>query len=260
MIETDTLASTQAFSDADKSQQAEMLLWAMTCNDTGKSGIAISDLRDQFGELGLAKPNPTRLKDHFRKSRNVRSVNAGRYSPTREFSQHMKGQFGETLPDAMADFEMDKIPLPPFVAPERRADLARMLPVYAQLFLLENSMRGLIEKVLSEHLGPDWWEHAANSSMKKKNADRSQNEQTKRWAPTRSEFGPLYALDWTDLITLMRKFQPQFEKYIGEISFLHRYDDAGTFRNIVAHNGALRNQDDFDIIGIYYRAWIKQTA
>ena len=121
-------------------------------------------------------------------------------------------------------------------------------------------MRGLIETILSSELGSDWWDIASNASMKRKHAIRIQNENIKKWAPARSDFGPLYALDWPDLLTLMRKYPIHFEPYVKDINFLHRYDDAGTFRNVVAHNGVLREDDDFDLIRIYYKNWIKQLS
>lgn len=78
--------------------------------------------------------------------------------------------------------------------------------------------------------------------------------------PTRSDFGPLYALDWPDLITLMRKYPDQFKPYLGEIDCLHRFADNGAFRNVVGHNGVLREQDDFELIRIYYQNWIAQLT
>lgn len=135
-----------------------------------------------------------------------------------------------------------------------------MLPLYAQLFFLENSMRGLVEKVLSAALGENWWNIAASESMKRKHGDRMQNEEIKKWAPTRADFGPLFSVDWSDLVTLMRKYEQLFNPYIGEISFLHRYDDAAMFRHVIAHNGALRDEDDVALVGIDYRTWIKQLA
>lgn len=134
-----------------------------------------------------------------------------------------------------------------------------MIRAYAHLYLLENSVRAFIEDVLSKKLGPDWWISAANAQMKKKHADREQNEKKKKWAPARSDFGPLYSLDWPDLITLMRKYEADFLPVLKDIRFLHRLEDLGMYRNVVAHNGVLRDADDFALIRIYYDNWIKQT-
>lgn len=260
MSSLDLLVRSDHFIAATKAEQSEMVTWLLYRNSGAQAGVTLGEVANSFAFLELVKPNVTRIKSHFRSSKNIRSLGRERYAPTREFSSFMEDQLpqAENLsPDVL---DLDSITLPPFVSGDRKADLGKMVRAYAQLFLLENSMRGLVEKVLGDNLGTGWWDAAANASMKKKHSDRVQNESVKKWAPTRGDFGPLYALDWSDLITLMRKYPQYFEKYVKDINFLHRYDDAGTYRNVVAHNGVLREDDDFNIIRIYYRDWIKQLS
>ena len=252
------LAKLDEFRGQTKSGQAELIAWCLY-ELNGRTAVDLKNVVSAFDEMHLPKGNPTRIKEHFRKSRNIRKAGSG-FAPTMDFLESCDGLliFSPDLPEEV--FDSGSIPLPPFVDPERQKDLAKMVRVYAQLFLLENSMRGLIEKVLKRHLGEDWWEKAANSPMKQKHEARVRNEKSKKWAPARGEFGPLYALDWPDLIKLMRKYPDQFTGYLGDINFLHRFEDAGSFRNVVAHNGVLREQDDFDLIRIYYQNWISQVA
>lgn len=252
------IAKLEAFREANKSEQAELLLWALF-ESGGDVPVSLVAVIDAFDKLHLPKPNPTRLRDHFRKSRNVRRVNEN-YAPIRDFIERCQALFIRPMELDDEVLDIGSITLPPFVDPNRQKDLARMVKVYAQLFLLENSMRGLIETVLRSHLGDDWWEKAANSEMRRKHQSREDNERSKKWAPARSEFGPLYALDWSDLIKLMRKYPDQFTEHIGDINFLHRYDDTAIFRNIIDHNGVLRENDDFELIRIYYKNWIDQLA
>lgn len=252
------LAKLDEFRTAKKSDQAEFILWAIFENNGGAS-VPLAAVIDAFHKLHLPKPNPTRLRDHFRKSRNVRRVNEN-YAPIRDFIEKCQSLANgpNELPEEVLD--VASITLPPFVDMGRQKDLAKMVKVYAQLFLLENSMRGLIETVLKNYLGEDWWQSASNSEMRRKHQSREDNEKSNKWAPARSDFGPLYALDWSDLIKLMRKYPDQFLPYIGDINFLHRFEDTGTFRNIVAHNGVLRDDDDFGLIRIYYKNWIDQLT
>lgn len=260
MISFDDLAKTSRFMGADKSRRAELIICLIYLQDPKKSGVTISQVNSAFKGLDMVEANVTRLREQLRRSKNIRSLNGSGYGPTREFLQLFQSELSPApkIPDDILD--ISEIELPPYVPKSRQEDLAKMIKAYAHLFLLENSMRGLIQDVLSEKLGDNWWEAAANTSMKKKHADRTENEKTKKWAPARSDFGPLYALDWPDLITLMRKYENHFRPILKDINFLHRYDDAGTFRNIVAHNGVLRNQEDFDLIRIYYRNWIQQVS
>lgn len=252
------LAKLERFRAEKKSGQAELILWCLY-EFNGRTPVDISSVVSAFDEMHLPKGNATRIREHFRKSRNIRKV-GNAYAPTIDFLEDCDGLLHFASDVSEEVFDTGSIPLPPFVGAERQTDLAKMVRVYAQLFLLENSMRGLIEQVLKKHLGQDWWEKAANSQMKQKHESRIKNENSKKWAPTRGEFGPLYALDWPDLIKLMRKYPDQFVDRLGDINFLHRFEDAGSFRNVVAHNGVLREQDDFDLIRIYYQNWIAQMA
>lgn len=253
------LLALERFSTGRKDVQAELILLCLY-ESVGRNAVSVSSVVDAFEELHLPKGHVTRVREGFRKSRNVRKAGKDTYAPTLKFLQEMEGviQIEAELDESTLD--ISTIPLPPFVDPRRQDDLAKMVRVYAHLFLLENSMRGLIEKVLEKHLGADWWDKASNSNMKRKHEDRVKKERDKKWAPTRSDFGPLYALDWPDLITLMRKYPDQFKRDLGDIDFLHRFADTGTFRNVVAHNGVLRDQDAFDLIRIYYQNWIDQLS
>lgn len=259
-ITLETIAESQCFNESNKSERAEIILWWISRTNQTSSGITIPELSGAFESLHLVKPNPTRLKQHFKSSRNVRSVGTSKYLPARQFKIKMDSEF-PARPELQSDaLNIDDIVLPPFVSPQRREDLKKMVSVYARLFLLENSMRGLIENILERNLGDDWWNIASNAKMKRKHSDRKENEKIYKWAPTRSDFGPLYALDWPDLITLMRKYENLFKPIIKDINFLHRFEDAGIYRNVVAHNGVLRELDDFDLIQIYYNNWIQQLS
>lgn len=254
------LTNLERFKQGNKSEQAELIVWYLYEASGRSEGIEARSVEEGFNELHLPQANRTRLKAHFKKSRNVRKVANDKYTPTLSFMDELEGlvEFDQDVEEDVLDVR--SIPIPPFVDEQRQQHLSKMVRVYAHLFLLENSMRGLIESVLSKHLGEDWWEIASNAQMKNKHSNRIDNEQSKKWAPTRSDFGPLYALDWPDLITLMRKYPDQFNPHIGEINFLHRFEDAGSFRNVVAHNGVLSEQDDFDLIRIYYQNWVKQLS
>ena len=259
MNQLERLANTLEFEQSDQSQRAEMLVWLLE-NSPGSQDVSLADVASSFELLKLPRPNTTRLKERFRKSRNIRSSRAGRYQVVRAFADTMRTILPDNATVADDVLDVEKIELPPFVSSDRMTDLKKMVHAYARLFLLENSMRGLIEAILTDKLGDDWWDKASNRSMRKKHEDRLNNEKSKKWAPARTDFGPLYALDWPDLITIMRKYPDYFESRIADINFLHRYEDAGSFRNVVAHNGVLRENDDFELIRIYYRNWIKQVS
>jgi hypothetical protein len=252
------LAETNEFKEAKQIDRAAQIIWAL-CR-AGRDGVTVDETIEAFHTLHLPKPNRTRLSEGLTASRSVRTLGKGRFAPVRDFSAAMQVVLPQKQIVPNSVFDVSSIEMPPFVKAERRDDLAKMVRVYAQLFLLENSMRGLIEDVLVAKFGAGWWDQAANASMRRKHEQRLKNERTKKWSPARTDVGPLYALDWPDLITIMRKFPDDFEPHLKEIDFLHRYADAGTFRNVVAHNGVIRDADDFDLIRIYYKNWLKQLS
>jgi hypothetical protein len=135
-----------------------------------------------------------------------------------------------------------------------------MAAVYVSLFCLENSVRRHIEITLSRHLGRSWWEAAASSSMKRKEQERRINEAQNKWIPSRSAAGPLYSLDWPDLVTLMRKYEEFFRGSIPDINFLHRFMDLGNLRNVVAHNGVIDEPMQFSRINLALHDWTKQIS
>jgi hypothetical protein len=121
-------------------------------------------------------------------------------------------------------------------------------------------MRRLVEKVLNRELGPGWWDKAASGPLKRKHTDRLEKEKTRKWLPARASLGPLYSIDWSDLITLMRKYEAAFLPYIGEIDFLHRFADLGLIRHVVAHHGFIDENEEFERVKLALRDWQKQVA
>jgi hypothetical protein len=148
----------------------------------------------------------------------------------------------------------------PFIDSDYLRDLDKQAELYKALHVQENSIRRLIEAVLSRKLGPDWWNVAASVPMKRKHDERLSKEKDRKWLPARSETGPLYSIDWSDLVTLIRKYEANFLPFIGEIEFMHRYNDLGLLRHVIAHNGFIEDQSDIDRATLALRDWNRQVA
>lgn len=253
------LSELEQFANAAKSQQAELIIWFLYEKANRERGISVNEIQKAFDALHLPRANPSRLAAYLKRSRNIRKVGTD-YGPTLGLMNSLKGEidFQPPIDDLLPN--VDAITLPPFIDQPLSEHLRQMANVYAHIFLLENSMRGLVKHVLQEYLGPNWWDQCSNNTLKRKHEQRVKNEEAKKWAPTRSEFGPLYALDWMDLISIMRKYPDQFSVYIGEINFLHRFEDLGSFRNVLAHNGVLKDEDNYKLIQIYYQDWVRQVS
>jgi hypothetical protein len=149
----------------------------------------------------------------------------------------------------------------PFLSEDDIANACKVSELYIILHCYENSVRRLVEQVLSSQLGQDWWEIAANQHMKNMMETRRQTEQRKRWLSPRGQMSPLYYVEWGDLVRLIRKHEEFFLPYISELRFIEsRFEDLESLRNIIAHHGMLPSDDDFHRIVISFRDWCRQVG
>jgi hypothetical protein len=149
----------------------------------------------------------------------------------------------------------------PFLSDRDISTAYKMAELYVILHCYENSVRRFIENVLSKELGDDWWEQVASDKMKAIVKGRQEREQKERWLSPRGNMSPLYYLEWGDLVKLIRKEHGVFLPHIGSLRFVeNRFEELESLRNIVAHNGVLPSEDDFQRVIISFRDWCRQLG
>jgi hypothetical protein len=245
----------------DKAGQAASFIWWSELHD-GKSSASMDDICSYFSRARLPQPNRTRLDKELRRSRFVNREKSGNYQLARDGILKFDSLFSEFGSAKTSGELISEIPISrcPYIRDSDIADARKMADLYVSLFCLENSIRRHVESILSKNLGSNWWELAASTSMKKKEQDRRNNEAQNKWIPARSTLGPLYAIDWSDLVTLMRKYEQLFKDTIPDINFLHRFSDLGNLRNVVAHNGVIDEPMQFKRIELAFHDWSRQLA
>lgn len=217
-----------------------------------------------FRDADLAAPNVTVLNRMLSSDRRV-STKSDSVRALKLAKRFFEERFPEVLVNekgsAAIPMEMrERLETTPFIDSDYVRDLEKMVSFYAALHTLENSMRRLIAAVLESKFGPEWWQEAANISQKKKHSDRLDKEQRRQWLPARSSLGPLYSLDWSDLIGIMRRYESDFVPFVGEIDFLHRFADLGLLRHVVAHNGFIDDQTQLQRVSLALHDWQKQVG
>lgn len=231
----------------------------------GSAALPVRDICDRFERAHLARPNPTVLARRLSTDRRV-SFRNGQTKALHLADALLR----ELIPEAIEPKIVDG-PLPtkidprlladaPFIDEAYLSDLHELSALYEALHVLENSMRRLIELVMARKFGPNWWDSAASVPMKRKHQDRLEKELTRRWMPARSSLGPLYSIDWADLITIMRKFENEFLPFVGDIDFLHRFADLGLLRHVIAHHGFIDDASEIQRIALALRDWNSQVA
>jgi hypothetical protein len=263
----DTFGKAVVKAELEKAKQATAFLWWAEKRDR-KPSVSISEICGYFVKARLPKPNSTRLDNDFRKSKLVSRANGDQFCLSHkglEWGAELFGIFAieetveaeRTAKSVVSDIDLTRCP---YISDRDLADARKMAELHATLFLLENSVRRHIEKILTAGLGDTWWDQAASGQMKRKEQERRANEAQNKWIPSRSSYGPLYSLDWPDLATLMRKYEDLFRASIGDVNFLHRFVDLGNLRNVVAHNGVIDEPVQFRRVELAIHDWIKQVG
>jgi hypothetical protein len=98
----------------------------------------------------------------------------------------------------------------PVLSKEVINDAKRMTEAYALLYVLENSIREVINKVLSKNLGNNWWDDPSNSKLQKIAQDRIDTEDKNAWHGRRG-FHPIYYVDLAELKSLITKYWAYFK-------------------------------------------------
>lgn len=133
---------------------------------------------------------------------------------------------------------------------------------YQILYLLENSIRAFVVRVLENKFGKDWWHEIGKTKSTTRIATKvSERLKTERdnWDHTKRGIHEIYYTDFEHLLCIIRcfdaEFGPHFKKghaqnMIGNISALVQT------RNVTAHNNAI-TKDDLDKLKVYAKEWFK---
>jgi len=149
-----------------------------------------------------------------------------------------------------------------FVPPKIIDDAKRMAQVYAILYVFENSVRLLIQRVLENKYGADWWDEHVNRKIKSKVADRMAKEKENAWHSQRRA-PPIFYTDFSELKTIIMRneaeFSPLFAGVIEGLKWVEvKMAEIGMSRNVVAHHNPLKT-NDINRIRQSFRDWQKQV-
>jgi hypothetical protein len=139
------------------------------------------------------------------------------------------------------------------------APAIKMATVYVAVAAFENSVRKLVESVLIEQKGDDWWSECVASHIQKRAESRQTEEQKIRWHTQRGQDLINYT-ELGDLVKIMRHNWTEFEPHVHSLEWAESV--IGTIersRNVIMHSGILE-VEDIGRIGVNIRDWIKQVG
>ncbi len=143
---------------------------------------------------------------------------------------------------------------------EKVKEAERMAVVYVAIASFESGVRDLIEQVLLEDVGEDWWSQCVPERVRKKAESRKQ-EEVKRKFHTQRGGRLLDYTDMGDLHSIFIKKWEQFEDVIGtDLDWVKNIvKGLESSRNVIMHGGVL-DGSDIQRVGMFIRDWVKQVG
>ena len=131
-------------------------------------------------------------------------------------------------------------------------EATEMAAIYPILYVLENSIRELIKRVMEANYGEHWWHEKTKTGRSKsigeKVKQRMANEQKNKWHQRRGAH-PIYYTNLTDLKTLLSSNGSKFFPHILSKKewFLNLMDELEPSRNVLCHMNPLEPNNINDI-------------
>jgi hypothetical protein len=142
----------------------------------------------------------------------------------------------------------------------RHATEAKLMSekVYPTLYIFENSVRDLIERVLESEFGPKWWSTAIPGSVQQTAAKHKSDEKKDPWHGRRGK----REIDYVFLVELWAIIKHQW-KYFKALFPNQAWvetvitNDMNVSRRVLAHMNPLA-VDDVTNVETRFKAWVKQ--
>jgi hypothetical protein len=133
-----------------------------------------------------------------------------------------------------------------------------MAVVYPLLYVLENSIRETIDRVMVSRYGDNWWDSKAPSGLKEAVGKRMTDEERNCWHQRRGA-RPIDYLDLNQLPALIRKIEKDFiPNIIPSIEWFTEFiNEIYRSRCVVCHMNPL-DQDNVQLVKLRFRHWQKQ--
>lgn len=150
----------------------------------------------------------------------------------------------------------------PILPDKKLKEAAAMSNVYPVLYALENSIRELIKRVMSDKFGKDWWDTELTTRKLKDVHDtatgRMNSEKTKHSWHQRRGSHPIDYVQLDDLESILRAKKNHFHPDIipDWEWLLHLFREIYPSRHVICHMNPLEADNSRDVVS-WYRKWTK---
>ena len=146
----------------------------------------------------------------------------------------------------------------PLLPARKISEAKSMASIYPLLYVLENSIREFIDRVMTSKWGSNWWDVQAPRTLRNTVAGRMADEEKNRWHQTRGA-RPIDYLDLNQLPKLMRQIQEEVvPKLIPSLSWFEALiEETYKCRCVLCHMNPL-DDDNINAVKLRLRHWEKQ--
>ena len=134
-------------------------------------------------------------------------------------------------------------------------DAKKMAMIYPKYYVLENSIRIVIKRILEKTHGKNWWQLTVAGTVQATVTDRIQKEDKQPWHGKRGQHEIFYS-DFGDLRKIITKNWDGFKAIFPSQAWIcQKLDELEHPRNVMAHHNPL-GSGDLNRIDLYFNDWI----
>jgi len=134
-------------------------------------------------------------------------------------------------------------------------DARKMAQVYPKYYVLENSIRVVIKRILENSYGNLWWQTRVAKPVRDTVADRMKKEAKQPWHGKRAQHEIFYS-DFGDLAKIIKKNWSDFEDFFPSQPWVtQRLEELEHPRNVMAHHNPI-SHEDLRRIDLYFHDWV----
>ena len=134
-------------------------------------------------------------------------------------------------------------------------DAQKMANLYPKYYVLENSIRIVIMRILEKSHGVQWWQTRVKKSVRLTVADRMAREAEKPWHGKRGKHEIFYS-NFGDLKSIITNNWSAFQDLFPSQAWItQKLEELEHPRNVMAHHNPVNSQD-FKRIELYFDDWV----
>lgn len=135
-------------------------------------------------------------------------------------------------------------------------DANRMADLYPKMYLLENSIRNVINRVMTAKHGADWWTGGVARPVRDRVQGRKEKEEKAPWHGKRGTHD-IYYSDFADLKNILVKNWDEFEDIFPSQAWItQKLEDLEPARNTLAHHNPVPEKEQTRL-DVYFDDWAK---